>query len=90
MVLWNGSVVLGSDVPVNAMILLPKPSLIHPCVSLRHAAVRVISIFGASPHCNPHEYGKDCEGGLIREQYMFHIVHSPRFAPMKRIWHWHK
>jgi len=52
----------------NAKIVQPKPSLI-----LKQAWV--LSLFVASPQNN-----YDNESGLIREQNMFHIVHSPRFA----------
>lgn len=44
------------------------------------------SYYGASPNDNFPGCGKDLEGGLVREQYMFHIVHSPRFpllVPLK-------
>ncbi|KAL1268367.1 hypothetical protein QQF64_033730 [Cirrhinus molitorella] len=51
-----------------------------------HAIVWVVHFFGASPHRNSPRCGKDSEGGLIREQYMFHIAHSAGFsllAPLK-------
>ncbi|KAK5618107.1 hypothetical protein CRENBAI_022128 [Crenichthys baileyi] len=51
-----------------------------------HATVWVVRFFGASPHRNFPGCRENSKGGLIREQYMFHIVHSPRFmllAPLK-------
>jgi len=64
----------------DIMILLAKPFLIHPHASLWRATVWVLGLFGAAPHHKSHGCGKDSESGLIREQYMFHIVHSPSFA----------
>ncbi len=52
-----------------------------------HATVRVARIFGASPHLNSPRCGKDSEGGLIREQYMFHIVHIVHFHCWQH-WNW--
>lgn len=61
------------------MILQLKPP---PCFT-----VKVVYIFGASPHHNSFGCGKNSKGGL-REKYMFDIVHSPRIsllAPLKLV-----
>jgi len=78
MVFQNVSVVLGSDVAIKHSI--------GNVWSTPAATVRVLGLLGASPHRNSHGCGKDSDGGLIRDKYMFHIVHSPSFAllaPMK-------
>jgi len=72
MVLRIISVVFGSAHQAQFGMPCPNPSLIHLCASLWTAAVRKLTFFGASPHRNSHECGKD--GGLIRE----HVSHCPQ------------
>lgn len=58
----------------NAMILQPEPSLIRPHASQSGWCASLGFLHTNSPGC-----GNNSEGGLIREQYMHHIVLSPRF-----------
>lgn len=72
----------------NAIILQPKPSLIHPLASFWPCKNLggTVRFFGSSTQRNFPRREKDSKGELIREDYIFHIVHSPRFlllTPLK-------
>ncbi|MEQ2190271.1 hypothetical protein GOODEAATRI_034063 [Goodea atripinnis] len=84
-----------NDLQLYSVLSSPKTPPIHTLtmvsyrgwtMKLRHLVLDHNNLLGASPHRNSPGCGENSKGGLIREQCMFHIVHSPRFgllAPLK-------
>ncbi len=88
MVQWSVAVMCPSSKSIGSREChdIAAQTITYPPLHSWHATVRMARFFGDSPHHNSPGCGKDSEGRLIREHYIFHIVHSPRFtllAPLK-------